>query len=452
MKPNQKPLSQSTNLKPNWIWKNRRFLLVLLVIFVLADIIVASRIPNFQERVEWRLSLLQYDLRSRLFPQSPDMPTLSPVEATRVESSRTAIVACSGDACASTTPTPTPALTQAISTPNCPQAGCATDSPTPTSTPLPLKVTLVFHQFEFQGYNNCGPANLSMMLRYWGWQGDQYVVADYTKPNKKDKNVMPYEMEDFVTEKTSFGVMVRSGGTMEDVRRLVAAGFPLVIEKSVVLAENNLGWMGHSLFITGYDDGKQEVTGQDSYVGADQTFSYKYIMSSWRPFNFHYIIAYPKDKEAEVRALLGPNADPDDNLTFSTEQALQETQTLADPKDLAFAWYNLGTNYVDQRRYVDAANAYDMARSLSIPWRIIWYETGPYKAYYWSQRYQEVIELATATLDRETELEESWYWRGMARSALGNRSGAISDWQMAVAKHPGFAPALIALKNAGADS
>jgi tetratricopeptide (TPR) repeat protein len=239
---------------------------------------------------------------------------------------------------------------------------------------------------------------------------------------------------------------------LDDLRRLIAGGFPPVIEKSVMLAEHNLGWMGHSLFLTGYDDDKQEFTGQDSYVGPNEKFSYTGIVSSWRPFNYHYIIAYPLEKEAEVRALLGTNADADANLLFTQDQALQETKSLHDSKDLAFAWYNVGTNYVDQRRYIDAAHAYDKARSLIIPWRIVWYETGIYKAYYWSQRYQDVIELANFTLNGETELEESWYWRGMARMALGDRDGAISDWRQALAKHAGFAPALVALSQANAAS
>jgi hypothetical protein len=430
-------------IKPKRFWKTRRFLLAVLLLFLAADLFVAWRIPNFKERVEWRLSLLQYDVRSRLFPQPPDMPTVAPEEATRMQAAQ-----------ANLSPAPTTTLlipTESVAT-AAPSPGPTQTNPGPETavTPPPSRVSLAFHYYEFEKYNNCGPANLSMMLRYWGWQGTQDEVAAFTKPNPKDKNIMPYEMQDFVTEKTSLEVLFRSGGSLDDLRRLIAAGFPVVIEKSVVLLEHNLGWMGHSLLLTGYDDVKREFTGQDSLSGPDLSFSYDYIVSSWRPFNFHYIIAFPKDRESDVLRLLGPNADENYNLQSATDLALQETKTMQDSQDLAFAWYNVGTNYTDQRRYVDAANAYDMARSLGVPWRIIWYETGPYKAYYWSHRYQTIVDLASYTLNGETELEESWYWRGMARMALGDSEGAISDWRQALAKHVGFPPALDALQQAGA--
>ena len=57
--------------------------------------------------------------------------------------------------------------------------------------------------------------------------------------------------------------------------------------------------------------------------------------------------------------------------------------------------------------YVDAAFAYDFAFQLyaglendetSRPYRIMWYQTGPYFAYYFSGRYQDTINLANTTL------------------------------------------------------
>ena len=77
--------------------------------------------------------------------------------------------------------------------------------------------------------------------------------------------------------------------------------------------------------------------------------------------------------------------------------------------------------------------------------------TGPYLAYYNAQRYQDVIDLANTTLSASSEpiLEESYYWRGMAKTALGDTAGAIEDFQQSVTVHPGYGPGLDQLKALG---
>jgi len=78
---------------------------------------------------------------------------------------------------------------------------------------------------------------------------------------------------------------------------------------------------------------------------------------------------------------------------------------------------------------------------------VLWYQTGPYFAYYYTSRYGDVINLATQTLENMSEpvLEESYYWRGLAREALGDVSGAIGDYRTSVQMHPGFEPAMAQL-------
>ena len=44
---------------------------------------------------------------------------------------------------------------------------------------------------------------------------------------------MPYEIERFVLEKTKYGILVRTGGTLDDLRSLIAGGFPVIIEKGL---------------------------------------------------------------------------------------------------------------------------------------------------------------------------------------------------------------------------
>ncbi len=113
----------------------------------------------------------------------------------------------------------------------------------------------------------------------------------------------------------------------------------------------------------------------------------------------------------------------------------------------AFAWFNRGTNLVYLDDYAGAAAAYDeyfgLYATLSQeerPWRNLWYQTGPYWAYFYVGRYFDVIDLATQTIITASEpaIEESWYWRGLAKEALGDIDGALADLERAVELNENF--------------
>jgi len=78
---------------------------------------------------------------------------------------------------------------------------------------------------------------------------------------------------------------------------------------------------------------------------------------------------------------------------------------------------------------------------LGLPWRMLWYQFGPYEAYYGVGRYEDVITLATVTLNVVGNLEESYYWRGLAYLAQENVDRARSDFGAALQYNPSFAPA-----------
>jgi len=83
---------------------------------------------------------------------------------------------------------------------------------------------------------------------------------------------------------------------------------------------------------------------------------------------------------------------------------------------------------------------------------MMWYQTGPYYAYYYSGRYTDVISLADQTLERMTAepiLEESYYWRGMSYLALGDNERALTEFRDSLKHHPGFGPSLAALEQMG---
>jgi tetratricopeptide (TPR) repeat protein len=112
---------------------------------------------------------------------------------------------------------------------------------------------------------------------------------------------------------------------------------------------------------------------------------------------------------------------------------------------ITFSWFNVGTSQTSLGRHAEAAAAYDKARQLGLPYRMLWYQFGPYESYFAVGRYEDVIALADATLATARNLEESYYWRGRARLAQGDPAGARSDFQAALRFHEGWPPAAAAL-------
>lgn len=408
--------------------------LVLLVVLAF----FGYRFSPIKESLDWRLTELRAQIKYTLSPpgeavfvpqnkdtfKSIQLPTLTAIPSNTPSPTRAVQFASS--------PTPTP-----------------TRLPTFTSTPLPERVVLKGVKHEYQTWNNCGPANLLMALSFWNWQGTQQEIADFAKPNPRDKNVMPYEMAAFVEEMTDLNVIVRVGGNVGLVKDFLAAGFPVILEKGFEGAEFD-SWMGHYVTVTGYDDALEEIVVQDSYIMPNMAVSYREVEAFWRAFNFTYLVIFPSERESEIMNILGDQAHDERNFRNALEMASNEAFTLTG-RDQFFAWFNRGTNLVALQDYAGAAEAYDQAFGLYAalsenerPWRMMWYQTGPYWAYFYTGRYEDVINLATTTLNAMSEpvLEESYYWRGLARQALGDQTGAINDLESSLEVHPGFEPTL----------
>jgi hypothetical protein len=132
-----------------------------------------------------------------------------------------------------------------------------TSTPSPTATPLPTPSQASIEGLEIvsQGFNNCGPANLTINLNFYGSDTTQNEAAAILKPNREDRNVSPWQLSDYVNEHTALRSSVHSGGDLELIKRFVAAGFPIVIEKGYEPTEKD-GWLGHYLTVFGYDDDK----------------------------------------------------------------------------------------------------------------------------------------------------------------------------------------------------
>jgi tetratricopeptide (TPR) repeat protein len=217
--------------------------------------------------------------------------------------------------------------------------------------------------------------------------------------------------------------------------------------------------MGHYQVLTGYDRAEEVFIAQDSYTGPDWEVTNEELIDNWRAFNYTYLVLYPQEKEAQVMELLGQDADETANYQNAAAKASNEIMGLSGI-DQFFAWYNRGASLMRLQDYAGAASAFDEAFAIyptipeaERPWRTLWYRTEAYYAYFYAQRYWDVIYLADTTLNAmqsAKSLEESYYWRGMAKAALGDTHGAIQDFRASLEFHPDFEPSIYQLTQLGA--
>jgi hypothetical protein len=412
-------------------------------------------LPPVHSRLSWRLENLRTSVI--YFFKPPDEAMFQPEQQADFES----ILATTRAEYAQTLTPEATAASMGTGTPAGP-----TPRPTITPTPLPAIVKLEGVKYEDQHHrwNYCGPANFSMALTFWGWEGNRDVIGKAIKPSDKDRNVMPYELQDFVTDNiTDLRSAMRYGGDIPTLKRLIAGGFPVVAEKGYYERDytGKMGWMGHYQFVTGYDDTKGVVIAQDTYLnGPNFAIPYDEFIEGWRSFNYVFIVVYPAERENEVLALLGPLAEASAAARHALVVAQEESQRLSGI-DRYFSYFNIGTSHVALQEYGDATYAYDFAFQIYNelatddtvrPYRMMWYQTGPYFAYFYSNRFSDVINLATTTLEdtiSEPVLEESLIWRGRAYYMAGQTQKAVDDYRAALKVHPHWPPAVQALEDLG---
>jgi hypothetical protein len=339
----------------------------------------------------------------------------------------------------------------------------ATPSPTPAPTatatpqPPPAAARVDGLRIVAQGFNNCGPATLTVNLNFYAVPARQAEVAAVLKPNPEDRNVTPEEMRDYVLNHTELRATVHRGGDLTLLKRFVAAGFPVIIEKGYE-PDARLGWMGHYLTVFAYDDEQAEIRAIDTYLGpwdsSGYRYSYEHIERVWNQFNNAFVVLYRAEQEAVVHDLLGPDMlEPTtmwQNAALATHAATQ-----ARPDD-TFAWFNLGSSLTrlgqltgNSEYFEMAAASFDRSREIGLPPRMLWYQFEPYRAYLEMGRLDDVFTLTDAILRHEggRGVEETFYYRGLALLAQGDRDGAANAFRRATQLNANYIPPQEALSN-----
>jgi tetratricopeptide (TPR) repeat protein len=403
--------------------RSAKFVITIAGLALLAALLY--QIPAVNSRISWRIDIALTYLRGVVQPveavPTPEAvfvaPTREPSPSPTSEPTATASPIPPG------TKTPTPTLIP---------------SSTPTATPLPESVSLPAPDWVRQDWNNCGPAALTMYLRYYGWGGDQFQISELLKPARNDRNVNIEELDYYVRNYAGWlNTLYRVGGDIEMLKRFVAAGIPVMVESSFYFEApywpNDDLWAAHYLLVTGYDEAGQTFTVQDTFHGPNEILSYDKLDEYWQPFNRLYMLIYTPDQEEIVQAILGDHWDEDFNRQHALEAARAEIEI--DPED-GYAWFNLGTNLLYYEQYQDAALAYDEARKIGWPQRMLRYQFGPFFAYFHAGRTEDLLTLTEYALQRTPNSEEAHLWRGWGRYRSGDVNGAVADFRAALEVNP----------------
>lgn len=359
-------------------------------------------------------------------PRPTALPTLAPQATLDVADFSAELNQLITPAATFTLPAPIYSQVEATSTP------MPTIAPTATRPPLPPAVQLTGYTQVWQTWNNCAPATLSTYLSFYGYIHPQAEVAQALKPNVDDKNVSPAEVLAYAETK-GLKTQLLINSSAEQVKQFLAQGLPVMVE--TWLEEHPNDGMGHYRLVVGYDDVQQLWLLSDSYQTQGATTPYTYVTLSyeqfdswWMVFNRPVLLVYPPQKTAVVQNILGANW----SEVGMWQQALADyQQQLQTRPDDPFLWFNLGSVLTHLQQYSAAGQAFDQARTLGLPWRMLWYQFELFEAYEQTGRYNELLELTQATIYSGAYVEEVYIWHGRALQALGREAEAQQAFEQA---------------------
>lgn len=318
-------------------------------------------------------------------------------------------------------------------------------SPSLTPFPLPDKYYMTQGNFAGQTFNNCGPASLSITLSILGKNVSQSQLASTMRPFNNpqggvdDKSIFAHE---FVSEakRQGFESLQRPNGTTQMIKQFVSKDIPVVVRTWLNDAED----IGHFRVVTGFDSLNATFTYQDSYYGPNQVQSEKEFNVLWQPFNYGYIIVYPKNKQEIVEQIIGENMDEKTAYKNALKKSEEELKVNSNNP---FAYYNLATAHYYLENYDKTIEYFENSLS-GIPPRMLWYQPEPIYAYQKLKQYDTALSLADGILNNgNLAYSELYQIKGEIYLEQGDTDAAREMFEKAVYYNSSFQSAKDALAN-----
>lgn len=305
--------------------------------------------------------------------------------------------------------------------------------------------TLPQSQFVAQTFNNCGPATLSMVMSMFGKNVSQEVLANEMRPfhnpygGVDDKSIFASEFARFAKEYGFEGIH-RPNGTTDLLKTFVANDIPVIVRMWLNPYED----IGHFRIVRGYDSAKQNIIVDDSYNGPNIEIPYSDFLAMWQPFQYGYVLVFPKEKQDVVNSILDKEVDEMVAWQNTLERAEKE---LADNPNNAYTEFNLAVAHYYLGNYKKTIEAFERAEP-NLPPRMLWYQYEPIVAYQKEKNYDRVFQLTAAVFNSgNLAFSELYQVRGEVYEVLGNTEAAKREFENAVYYNHNFLAAQKALEN-----
>ncbi|HLG72664.1 MAG TPA: C39 family peptidase [Chloroflexota bacterium] len=168
----------------------------------------------------------------------------------------------------------------------------------PPAPPSPTEVGLGPLIHTDQTMDNCGPAAIAEVLRYYGITKTQQELQSILRagnPTGMTTSVIaPY------IRSLGLRAAVQPNGTDAQLKALIRAGLPPIVEQTVSAADSQL----HYRALEGYDDRLQQFVAADTLLGPRHVIGYGEFDHIWATAANELIVIYPPAKQAAVDAAL----------------------------------------------------------------------------------------------------------------------------------------------------
>lgn len=304
-----------------------------------------------------------------------------------------------------------------------------TKTPYPLITP-PTRKVLATDYHVFQRFNNCGPAALSMALRFYDINVSQEVLGQALRPyqnpqgDNDDKSTTLEEMAE-KSKEYGFTPFHRPNGNANLIKYFIAYDMPVIARTWTKPNED----IGHYRVVKGYDNATGEFIQDDSLQGKNLRYTYDEFDVLWKKFSYEYLVLVPKEKLEAAQAILGEDFDYKKSWTKAVQNA--RTELTKNPNDidtrfnLSVALHNIGDHKAAVAEFEKVEN--------SLPFRTLWYQIEPIESYFELGNYNRVFEISERILNYHNRAySELYILRGKIYLKQNNRSAARSEFEKAV--------------------
>ncbi len=304
-------------------------------------------------------------------------------------------------------------------------------SPTPTialKAPPAQKILLTTYHV-FQSFNNCGPASLSMALRFYGINVSQEELGASLRPyqvpggDNDDKSVTLNELAEKSTE-YGFIPYHRPNGNIEMIKSFITYDMP-VITRTWLHRDDDIG---HYRVVKGYDSKTNQIIQDDSFENKNLWYSNDEFNDLWKKFNYEYLVLVPLDKKEIADAILGTESDEKKSWEKAVENARKEVSI--NPDDI-YSRFNLSVALYNTGQYKESVDEFEKVEN-KLSARTLWYQIEPVQAYYELGNYNRVFELTNKIINGQNRaFSELYIIRGKIYQNQGNTIEANNEFDKA---------------------